>query len=176
MTRLPITAHPLLNGSTLPAITLQDHEGKLYNLLDFVGTKGMVVAFIHGTWCPFCIRQLIRLDLVAPELQSLDVGLVCIANESAESYSQGAPMPLRYPLLPDAAPSVAHQFGIYDPDHESPYPAIFYADQEGKVLYTDVSSDPDCYPNMERLLEVIQYGIKGKPDEPPPTSTASGGG
>lgn len=166
MTRLPIQASPLLNGSSLPLIALPDREGKLVSLTDFAGAKGLVVGFIHGTWCPYCERQLIRLDLIMSELQALEVGLVCITFDTAEAltgYSQTLTLPLRYPLLPDTAPSIAHHFGVYDPDHASPYPSIFYADAEGKILYTDVSSDPDCYPNMERLLEVIQFGIKGKP-------------
>ena len=45
------------------------------------------------------------------------------------------------------------------------YPALFLAGPDGRILYTDVSADPDCFPNMERLLEVVDYGPTGWPDE-----------
>jgi hypothetical protein len=95
--------------------------------------------------------------------------LACISADPPDvlfAYEQSVEPPLRYPLLADSVPSLAHQFGIYDPDpeHESPYPAVFFAGPDNRVAYTDVSGDPDCFPNMERLLEVIDSGPKGVPD------------
>jgi len=112
------------------------------------------------------VRQIVRLNRAFPHLAELEVGLVCISKDpevTISAYQATASPPLQFPLLADSEPSVSHQFGVYDPDHESPYPSVFYADKEGKIAYTDVSSDPDCYPNMNRLVEVIRHGNRALP-------------
>lgn len=167
MTRMPIVAQPLANGTKLPDFHLIDSNDKSVTLAALRGARGTVVAFIHGTWCPYCVRQLTRLNRAAPEIQALGCGLVCVTHDPVDSlfaYQTSAQPPLAYPLLADPTPSLSHAFGIYDPDHEAPYPAVFYADASGIVIYSDVSSDPDCFPNMERLLEVIQAGTNNIQD------------
>jgi peroxiredoxin len=164
MSDSPIVARPLLNGVSLPDFTLLNSQNQLVSLADLHQTNGVVVAFIHATWCPFCLRQLRRLNSVAPRLAELGIGLACISADPPDilyAYEQSSDPPLRYSLLADSLPSLAHKFGIFDPnpDHESPYPAVFYAGADNKIVYTDVSGDPDCFPNMERLIEVIENGV-----------------
>lgn|GEM_PF-3976235 len=161
MPRIPIIAQPLSNGAQLPNFDLADHENRSITLDALRGLKGTVVAFIHGTWCPYCVRQLNRLNRVTPEIRELGCGLLCVTHDPVDAlyaYQLSVQPPLAYALLADTDPSLSHAFGIYDPDHEAPYPAIFYADAGDTILYSDVSSDPDCFPNMERLLEVIKAG------------------
>jgi peroxiredoxin len=157
----PIIAQPLVNGTQFPEIHLTDANGQAVSLATLRGTRGTVISFIHGTWCPYCVRQLTRLNKAAPEILALECGLTCITHDPVDAvfaYERSAQPALAYALLADSDPSLAHRFGIYDPDHEAPYPAVFYADANDIILYSDVSSDPDCFPNMERLLEVIRAG------------------
>jgi len=165
MIEKPIATKPLANGTPLPDFMLQGEEGQVYTPAVIQKSKGVPVAFIHGTWCPSCLNLLLHLNLIAPELESMKVGLICIASNSAEelkSYREVLDVPLRSPLLSDSSPSISHSFGVYDPDHESPYPSVFYAGAAGKILYSDVSPDPDCFPNLELLIGMIQQGIDGK--------------
>jgi peroxiredoxin len=157
MTRLPIVAQPLINKTPLPdfAAGRQRHAA----LPASCAAQRLVVAFLHGTWCPYCVRQLVRLARAHPALQAADVGLACILRDPVAAiyaYQVSAEPPLHFPLLADGEPSVARLYGVYDPDHESPYPAVFFAGADGLIRYADVSSDPDCYPNMARLLEVVE--------------------
>jgi peroxiredoxin len=161
MTRKAIVAQPLLNGTPLPDFELPGLDDRPVTLADIRGPKGTVIAFIHATWCPYCVRQLLRLNKAAPTLQAEGVGVACISHDPLSAifaYEKTVQPPLRYLLLADSEPSLGHTFGIFDPDHETPYPAVFFAGPDDKILYVDVSSDPDCFPNMERLLEVVQYG------------------
>ncbi|MCI0399164.1 MAG: peroxiredoxin family protein [Chloroflexi bacterium] len=166
-----IIAQPLLNGAPLPDFELRDSEDRPVTLADVTGPNGVVVAFIHATWCPFCLRQLMRLNALAPRLAERSVGLVCISADATDAiyaYERSVQPPLTYPLLADSHPSISHQFGVYDghPNHEAPYPSLFYAGRDGRVAYSDVSGDPDCFPNIQRLLEVIDYGPEGEPPNP----------
>lgn len=161
MTRSVIVAQPLVNGTPLPDFQLIGLDERPVSLADIRGVNGTVIGFIHATWCPYCVRQLMRLNKVAPVLQEHGVGLVCVSHDpvaAIAAYEKTAQPPLRYHLLSDSEPSLGHAYGIFDPDHDTPYPAVFYAGPDDKILYADVSSDPDCFPNMERLLEVVQHG------------------
>lgn len=159
MTRLPIVAQPLINTTPLPDFSLPDGNGMLHAPATLRGPNGLVVAFLHGTWCPYCVRQLVRLARAHQALATLGVGLACILRDPVAAiyaYQVSAEPPLHFPLLADGEPSVARLYGVYDPDHESPYPAVFFAGNDGLIRYADVSSDPDCYPNMARLMEVVE--------------------
>lgn len=166
MPRLLITAPGLLNGTVLPDFHLTDVDNHPYTLAQMRGARGTVLAFIHGTWCPYCVRQLKRLNAAAPGLQAQDVSIVCITHDpvaTVAAYQQSAQPPLRFTLLADSEPSIAHAYGVFDLDHNAPYPAVIYAGADDKVQYCDLSTDPDCFPNMARLLEVVMYGPKGAP-------------
>ncbi|GAB4580199.1 MAG: hypothetical protein Fur0022_29380 [Anaerolineales bacterium] len=169
MPRNIILAQPLINGTTLPNFCLSGLDHQRVCLPDLRGEKGTVISFVHGTWCPYCVRQLMRLNQLAPQLYQRNVGIVCVTQDTPESLSafqHSAQPSLRYPLLADSTPSLSHDFGVFDPDHNSPYVAVFYANTADEVQYSDVSSDPDCYPNLLRLLEVIDYGPRGNPPLP----------
>ena len=160
-----IAARPLLNGTPIPDFTLLNSQSQPVNLADIRQPNGVVVAFIHATWCPYCLRQLRRLNTLALSLLERQIGIACISADPPDTlyaYEQSTDPPLRYPLLADSNPSLAHIFGIYDPnpEHESPYPAVFFAGANNAIAYTDVSSDFDCFPNMERLIEVIDSGVE----------------
>ena len=156
---------PLPNGSKLPSVPfLLSFQAEKIKIEDARRANGIVVGFIHGTWCPYCVTQLSRLNKIAPELEKRNVGLVCISHDpepTISAFQVSAKPQLRYPLMEDSEPSVAHLFGIFDnyPEHMSPYPAVFYADKDNIIRYSDVSSDPDCHPNLVKLLEAIDNGI-----------------
>ena len=167
MPRIPIVAQPLSNGAVLPDLQLTDADNQPVTLATLRNTHGVVIGFIHGTWCPYCVRQLTRLNRAAPEIHALECGLVCVTHDLVDAlyaYQLSAQPALVYPLLADPTPSLAHAFGVYDPDHEAPYPSLFYADANDAIVYADVSSDPDCFPNMERLMEVIRAGTNNIQD------------
>lgn len=156
--------HPLPLGSSLPALELKNTDGTLVQLTDFKAENGNVIAFIHGTWCPACLRQLVNLNLIQPELEALGVGLVCITKNTPaeiEDYRQNFGGMLRYPLVADGSPSAAHQFGVFDDyeEHESPYPSLFFAGADNVVLYVNTAEFPDCEIHMDALLALIKQHL-----------------
>jgi peroxiredoxin len=169
MPRSIITATPLVNGVSMPSFNLKNSEDSPVSQTDLTGENGLVLAFQHGTWCPYCMYQLKRLNRIMPRLQELGVTAACISKDEPGvlyGYEQSAQPPLGYPLLADATPSLSQTFGVYDAEHDSPFAAVFYADADGVIRYSDVSADPDCYPNLARLLEVIEFGPTGNPFAP----------
>jgi peroxiredoxin len=152
----------------MPDFRLTNIDNQPIALAALRGARGLVLAFIHGTWCPYCIRQLKRLNAATPDLLAQGVGVACVTHDplaTVAAYQQTAQPPLRFTLLADSEPSLAHAYNVFDPDHRAPYPAVIYGDAAGIVQYSDLSTDPDCFPNMERLREVVAYGPKGAPPE-----------
>jgi peroxiredoxin len=165
MPKKDISATPLPNGSHLPELpNFFGLQHQSLNIRDVKRENGIVIAFVHGTWCPYCIHQITRLNQVEPELSKRGVGLVCISHDretTITAYQHSAQPPLRYPLLADAKPSVSKLFGVFDshPDHESPFPSLFYVDAGDVIRYSDVSSDPDCYPSSDEMMKAIDGQI-----------------
>src|SRR4051812_45365614 len=109
MPRVTIVAQPILNGQPLPDFRLSSTDNRVVTLSDVERKQGVVLAFIHGTWCPYCTRQLLRLKNYAAEIYRADVGLVCITHDSTESmaaYYQSLQPSLGYTLLMDTEPSI----------------------------------------------------------------------
>ena len=66
---------PLAVGSSLPQFELQLSNQKTTTDGDLSQENGLVLAFLHGTWCPACIQQLTQLNRLAPDLEKHEVGL-----------------------------------------------------------------------------------------------------
>ncbi|MCI0398380.1 MAG: peroxiredoxin family protein [Chloroflexi bacterium] len=153
----------LLNkGSDFPEFKLLGVDERPFTPADIRGPNGIVLAFVHGTWCPNCLHQLRRLNRVAAQLSTYGVGLACVSHDSVaavSAYQRSAAPPLSYPLLADSQPSLALQFGVFDPEYEVPRPALFYAGPDNKIRFADVSADPYHALNLDRLLAFIEDGL-----------------
>ena len=76
----PETVRPLLNGMTVPAISVLDQAGKTVDLTATIKQKPTVLVFYRGGWCPYCNTQLAGLQQVEGEFAKL--GYQIIARRS----------------------------------------------------------------------------------------------
>ena len=67
----PDTVRPLLNGMTVPAISVLDQAGKTVDLTATIKQKPTVLVFYRGGWCPYCNTQLAGLQQVEDEFAKL---------------------------------------------------------------------------------------------------------
>jgi peroxiredoxin len=56
-------------GHTIEAFSLIDANGIPTNLEQISGEKGVVIGFLHGTYCPACMFQLTRSNRLADKLK-----------------------------------------------------------------------------------------------------------
>jgi peroxiredoxin len=152
-------------GAKATPFKLKDHNGKLISSAELLSKGRLVVCFIRGRWCPFCVGQVEAMNLVVPEIQQAGASLIAISPQTVQqSYFMHDQHKLRFPLLSDAGNTVAHQFGVAyrvpdyqravykrvfvnlphangDESWELPIPATFIVDRDGAVLYASANED-----------------------------------
>jgi peroxiredoxin len=163
-------------GAKAPQFELPDHDGKLVSSAALLAQKRLVLCFIRGRWCPFCVGQMEAMNLIAPEIERAGAVLVAISPQTVkQSFFMHDQHKLRFPLLSDAGNQVARQFGltyrvpefqadIYrrafvnlpftngDESWELPIPATYILDGDGTVLYASADEDYTERPEPADIL------------------------
>ncbi|HKI25649.1 MAG TPA: peroxiredoxin-like family protein [Candidatus Sulfotelmatobacter sp.] len=166
-------------GAKAPQFELQDHDGKLVSSSDLLSEGRLVLCFIRGRWCPFCVGQMEAMNLVLPQIEQAGAALVAISPQTVkQSYFMHDQQKLRFPLLSDAGNKVARQFGLAhrvpsaqeavyrrafvnlplangDDSWELPIPATYILDRDGTVLYASANEDYTVRPEPAEIVEFL---------------------
>jgi len=100
-------------GSKSPEFRLKDHDGKSVSSSDLLAKGRLVLCFIRGRWCPFCVAQIEAMNLILPEIeQAAQVSRPFSPQTVQQSFFMRDQHKLRFSLLSDAGNQVARQFGL----------------------------------------------------------------
>lgn len=177
-----IASRALQSGADAPSFELPDQNGNVVRSADLLAGGRLVICFIRGRWCPFCVGQMQTMDAVVPKLKELKASLVAISPQTMhQSYLMSDQHHLQFPLLSDTENNVARQFGLvyrvpeYQQDvyrrvfvnlpflnggesWELPIPAVYILGQSGSgavsVLYA--KADPD-YMERPEPSEIMEF-------------------
>src|SRR5690242_14034363 len=174
-----VAERALKAGGLAPHFELPDQNGKLVRSADLVARGPLVLCFIRGRWCPFCVGQMEAMNAVYPEIQKAGANLVAISPQTVhQSYLMADQHHLRFPVLCDASGKVAdcvglsyevpeYQKEIYqrafvnlphingNPEWKLPIPATYVVDRTGQVRYAQVDPDYTNRPEPHELLELF---------------------
>jgi peroxiredoxin len=166
-------------GAKAPAFELPDHDGKIISSADLLARGRLVISFIRGRWCPFCVGQMEAMNLALPHIAQSGAVLVAISPQTVkQSFFMHDQHKLRFPLLSDAGNKVARQFAltyrvpeaqeaIYrrafvnlpftngDESWELPIPATFILDRDGTVLYASANEDYTERPEPAEIVSTV---------------------
>ncbi len=164
-------------SSQAPAFELKDYNGKSVSSADLLSKGRLIICFIRGRWCPFCVGQLEAMNLILPEIKDAGASLVAISPQTVQqSFFMVDQHKLRFPLLSDANNQIAQRFGLAYrvPDYQQsiyqramvnlpfangddswqlPMPVTYILDRDHTILYA--SSDPD-YTERPEPAEILQ--------------------
>ncbi len=178
-----LAANILPIGARIPEFQLQDHDGKTVSSSDLLAKGRLVLCFIRGRWCPFCVAQMEAMNLTLPEMEKAGAGLVAISPQTVQqSFFMRDQHKLRFPLFSDAGNNVARQFGLTyripdeqkavyqrafvnlpfvngDDSWELPIPATYIIDRDGTVLYTFANEDYTERPEPEDILRYLSAAL-----------------
>jgi peroxiredoxin len=179
-----LAANSLPVGTTAPRFELQDHDGKVVSSSDLLVKGPVVLCFIRGRWCPFCVGQMEAMNLVLPEIAKAAATLIGISPQTVkQSFFMHDQHKLRFPLLSDPGNRVARQFGltyrvpaqqeaIYrrafvnlpftngDESWELPVPATYVLDRDGTVVYASANEDYTERPEPDEIVATLQGGSR----------------
>ncbi|GAB3024703.1 peroxiredoxin-like family protein [Bowmanella dokdonensis] len=118
---------PLLNGQTVPDVTLKSAQGEDVSLHALVKQKPTVILFYRGGWCPYCNAQLAGFQKVEKDITGLGYQILAISPDSPERLQeQKFDTDYQVTLLSDAGLEAIRAFGI-----------AFYMDEETSAKYRD---------------------------------------
>jgi peroxiredoxin len=170
---------PLPVGSPSPAFELKDHNGKLASSAALLTQGRLVVFFLRGRWCPFCVGQLEAMTLNAEDIKQAGASVVAISPQNVhQSFLMHDQHKPKFLLLSDAGNQVARQFGLVykvpdyqqsiykkafvnlpfangDASWELPIPATFVIDREGKIVYASANADYTERPEPAEILRAV---------------------
>jgi peroxiredoxin len=174
-----ISAHALRVGDPVPEFELNDHNGKLVSSAELLKKGRLVICFVRGRWCPFCVAQMEAMNRIAPLIAQAGASLVAISPQTVkQSFFMQDQHKLGFPLLSDVGNRVAHQFRLVyrvpdyqqtiykrvfvnlplangDETWELPIPATFVIGPDGKALFAAANEDYSERPEPNEILQVL---------------------
>jgi peroxiredoxin len=178
--RRQVAANILPAGAKAPAFQLQDQHGQIVSSSDLLAKGELVLCFIRGRWCPFCVGQMEAMNLVLPQIEQAGAALVAISPQTVkQSFFMHDQHKLRFPLLSDAGNKVARQFGLTyrvpepqeavyrrafvnlpftngDDSWELPIPTTYILDRDSTVAYASANEDYSERPEPSEIVGMLQ--------------------
>jgi peroxiredoxin len=175
-----LAANILHVGTKAPPFELADHDGKIVSSTDVLAKRRLVICFIRGRWCPFCVGQMEAMNLIVPQIEQAKATLVAISPQTVkQSFFMHDQHKLRFPLLSDAGNKIARQFGLTyriaelqeavyrrafvnlpftngDESWELPIPATYIIDRDGTVLYASANEDYTERPEPGEIVLALR--------------------
>jgi peroxiredoxin len=172
-----LAANILPVGAKAPAFELPDHNGKLVSSSDLLAKGRLVLCFIRGRWCPFCVGQMEAMNLALSQIEQAGATLVAISPQTVrQSFFMHDQHRLRFPLLSDAGNRIARQFGLTyrvpplqeavyrrafvnlpftngDESWELPIPATYIINRDGTVILASANED---YTERLEPMDVVR--------------------
>jgi peroxiredoxin len=167
-------------GARTPAFELPDHNGSPVSSTDLLGRGRVVLLFIRGRWCPFCVGQIEAMNYIAAEIAAADASLVAVSPQTEkQAYFMRDQHKLAFPMLVDAGNQLARQFGLVyrvpdeqqglyrntfvnlpfvngDSSWELPIPATFVLDRNGSILFAAANEDYTERPEPLEILSAVE--------------------
>jgi peroxiredoxin len=175
-----IAASALAVGEKVTPFEVQDHDGMVVRLSDLLTRGRLVICFIRGRWCPFCVGQMEAMNLILPEIERAGASLVAISPQTVkQSFFMHDQHRLRFPLLTDCGNKVARQFGLVyrvpaeqesvfrrafvnlpftngDDSWELPIPATFVVDCDGRIRSVSANEDYTERPEPADIVAALR--------------------
>lgn len=173
-------AHALKVGAKSPSFELPDHNGKLVSSANLLGQGRLVLVFIRGRWCPFCVAQMEAMSSIASEIAAAGATLVAVSPQTEkQAFFMHDQHKLAFPLLVDAHNALARQFGLVyhvpeeqqalysrtfvnlpfangDSSWELPIPATYVIDCDGRILFASANEDYADRPEPIEIVEAVR--------------------
>jgi peroxiredoxin len=171
-------------GATAPAFELPDHNGKLVSSSGLLTKGRLVLCFIRGRWCPFCVGQMEAMNLVLTQIEQAGASLVALSPQTVkQSFFMHDQHKLHFPLFSDAGNKIARQFrltyrvptsqeSVYrrafvnlpftngDESWELPIPATYIIDRDGTILYASANEDYTERPEPRDIVTFLREQIR----------------
>ncbi|NOT50608.1 MAG: AhpC/TSA family protein [Chitinophagaceae bacterium] len=167
----------LFLSSKAPDFKAKDQHGEEIRLKDLLKKGKVVLVFYRGQWCPYCNRELSRLQdslqfikdkgatlvAVSPELpENIDTTVKKTKAEYSILYDEGMKIMKAYDVEFQVQENVLTRYKNSGIDIEKfngkngkflPVPAVYIIDKEQTVVYRFFEQDYKKRPSVKELLD-----------------------
>ena len=144
-------------GSFIPAFTLPDQNGNMFNIGSLLGKKNMVIYFYPQDDSPGCTAQACAFRDQFEVFSAADAVIIGISSQSVKSHKAFAKKHrLSFTLLSDEGNKIRKQFGV--PTNLLgllPGRVTYVADKSGKVIYT-FNSQLQTEKHVDEALRILK--------------------
>ncbi|MHC1774965.1 MAG: peroxiredoxin [Lentimicrobium sp.] len=144
-------------GSTIPAFTLPDQNGNLFNISSLLGKKNLVIYFYPKDDSPGCTAQACSFRDQFEVFTEADAAIIGISGQSVKSHKEFAEKHrLSFTLLSDEGNKIRKQFGV--PTNLLgllPGRVTYVADKTGKVIYV-FNSQVQATKHVDEALRILK--------------------
>lgn len=160
-------AHAFLKeGESLPhTLEASDQNNVQHNFDTIKRENGAVLVFVRSAdWCPFCQQQLIDMNKVEKEIETLGYGLASISYDNIEELAKfSKKQSIAYPMLSDTNSQIIKAFDILNEEMEQgtkgygiPHPAVYIINAEGVVVARFAEEGYKKRPPSSLILEKLK--------------------
>lgn len=167
----------LFISSKAPDFKAKDQNGNEIRLKDLLKKGKVVLVFYRGYWCPYCNKELSRLQDSLSLIQAKGATLLAVSPEKPEGISQTAEKTkAEYSILHDEGLKIMKAYDVAFEVPENtitryknagldieknngsngkylPVPAVYVIDQEQTVRYRFFDSDYKKRPSVQEILD-----------------------
>lgn len=161
-----------------PQFTGTDQNGKSFDLTKELKKGSVVLVFYRGQWCPYCNRQLKKLEDSLSLIMAKGATLVTVTPEKPENISKTIEKTqATYPILFDDGLKIMKSydvaFGLDDKTIEKykgygidfstvngsnganlPVPAVYVINKKGKIVFRQFDKN---YTQRASVAEILKY-------------------
>lgn len=166
----------LFIGSKAPDFKAKDQDGNEVRLKDLLKKGKVVLVFYRGYWCPYCNRELSRLQDSLAQIQEKGATVVAVSPEKPENVKQTVEKTKAgYPVLYDEGMKIMKGYDVeYEVEENTlaryrssgldieknngtngkflPVPAVYIIDKESTVTYRFFDADYRKRPSIKDIL------------------------
>jgi peroxiredoxin len=170
----------LFINSKAPDFKAKDQHGKDIRLKDVLKQGPVVLVFYRGHWCPFCNRQLKRLEDSLQFIRDKGATLIAVSPEKPENISKTVEKTgAEYPILHDEGLKIMKAYEVDFEVQENtinryrntgidlekingkdwkflPVPAIYIIDKESTITYRFFDTDYKKRPSVQEILKNLK--------------------
>ncbi len=167
----------LFIGSKAPDFKAKDQDGQEVRLKDLLKKGKVVLVFYRGYWCPYCNRELSRLQDSLTQIQEKGATVVAISPEKPENVKRTVEKTkASYPVLYDEGMKIMKGYEVeYEMEETTlaryrssgldieknngvngkylPVPAVYIIDKESTVTYRFFDTDYKKRPSVKEILQ-----------------------
>lgn len=161
-----------------PDFSAKDHTGKTIHLKDQLKKGSVVLVFYRGQWCPYCNKQLKKLEDSLQLILAKGASLIAVTPEKPENIDKTiAKTKASYPILFDDGLRIMKSYDVaFAVDNATvekykkygidftlsngsnganlPVPAVYVINKKGVIVYRHFDAD---YRNRASVQEILKH-------------------